>query len=234
MIKIHMKCSLECSSQPFYFIVSGMFGTSENEPNPWVVSRFEDFRSFCCPECDFKHKKKRPFIAHTSNHPRSEVLEDSLDVQNGSSSGNTKTKQESDEDFNPWIVASLDAFKFYCCPECDKRCVTKAFFIGHAVTHSRSSGFFESLDVIVPRIVNVRSLPDQESNIEISVENVTSVTVEQPIVQSVTNDQNRPENVTSVTSAVTETSQDSDDDISIIEVVTKKKDVTHTIKQTVT
>ena len=35
-------------------------------------------------------------------------------------------------EFNPWKVLSLEAFHYYCCPECEDRYKTKDQFIDHA------------------------------------------------------------------------------------------------------
>ena len=46
---------------------------------------------------------------------------------------------EFEDKFNPWDVNNLDDFRFYYCPECDFRNVTKNDFIKHAVTsHPKS------------------------------------------------------------------------------------------------
>ena len=48
-------------------------------------------------------------------------------------------------EFNPWNVTGLDDFLFYCCPECDKRTVTKSDFIEHALNnHPRFQTFIDS------------------------------------------------------------------------------------------
>ena len=37
---------------------------------PWDVNSLDDFRLYCCPECDWKHVQKEPFIDHAVNeHP---------------------------------------------------------------------------------------------------------------------------------------------------------------------
>ena len=34
---------------------------------------------------------------------------------------------------NPWEVENIEAFHFYCCPECEMKCNTKDQFIDHAM-----------------------------------------------------------------------------------------------------
>ena len=54
---------------------------------------------------------------------------------------------EFEDKFNPWTVASLDDFLFYCCPECDYKSITKSVFIKHAVNnHPRSQDVIDSLN----------------------------------------------------------------------------------------
>ena len=36
--------------------------------NPWAVESYDDFRYYCCPECDFKKEGKKEFIDHVSEH----------------------------------------------------------------------------------------------------------------------------------------------------------------------
>ena len=33
---------------------------------------------------------------------------------------------------NPWEVETLDAYLYYCCPECEHKCKTKPLFVDHA------------------------------------------------------------------------------------------------------
>ena len=52
-----------------------------------------------------------------------------------------------DFEFNPWNVTSLDNFRFYCCPECDTKNVTKTEFIKHAVIqHPKSQNVIDTLE----------------------------------------------------------------------------------------
>ena len=182
-------------------MISGMFGQADNEPNRWVVTSFEDFKVFSCPECDFKDKNKMMFIMHAyNNHPKSEVSLNNLDLQNASSNSNPNIKQETDEIPNPWIVSSLEDFKCFSCPDCDLRCVTKAIFIKHAVTHPKSSQLLESL------VVGLLDTPRAEVSLK-----------SKGAKQSATSS--------------TQTHQDStDDDIAIISVVPKNS-VTPTTQQ---
>ena len=54
---------------------------------------------------------------------------------------------EFEDKFNPWDVNNLDDFRFYYCPECDFRNVTKNDFIKHAVTsHPKSHDVIDKLE----------------------------------------------------------------------------------------
>ncbi len=33
---------------------------------------------------------------------------------------------------NPWACENVDEFQFYCCPQCDHKCKSKALFLNHA------------------------------------------------------------------------------------------------------
>ena len=58
---------------------------------------------------------------------------------------NFEFEDKLEEKFNPWNVTGLDDFLFYCCPECDRRTVSKSDFIQHAVNnHPRSESFLYS------------------------------------------------------------------------------------------
>ena len=44
---------------------------------------------------------------------------------------------------NPWIVENIEAFNFYCCPECDFQSKDRDYFKRHAVeSHKKSKVFF--------------------------------------------------------------------------------------------
>ena len=46
------------------------------------------------------------------------------------------------EEFSPWNVVSFDEFLFYCCPECDRKHVSKEQFSEHALNcHPESKRF---------------------------------------------------------------------------------------------
>ena len=46
-------------------------------------------------------------------------------------------------DQNPWIVENIDAFSFYCCPECDFKSKNQDYFKRHAMeSHNKSKAFF--------------------------------------------------------------------------------------------
>ena len=44
---------------------------------------------------------------------------------------------------NPWVVENIEAFSFYCCPECDFKSKDKEYFKRHAMeSHNKSKIFF--------------------------------------------------------------------------------------------
>ena len=46
-------------------------------------------------------------------------------------------------DHNPWVVESIEAFSFYCCPECDFKSKKEDRFKRHAIeSHNKSKVFF--------------------------------------------------------------------------------------------
>jgi hypothetical protein len=49
---------------------------------------------------------------------------------------------------NPWLVESIEAFNFYCCPECNFRSNEANFFQVHALqNHDLSQALFNNLDL---------------------------------------------------------------------------------------
>ena len=46
-------------------------------------------------------------------------------------------------DQNPWVVENIEAFNFYCCPECDFQSKVGDYFKRHAIeSHKKSKVFF--------------------------------------------------------------------------------------------
>ena len=46
-------------------------------------------------------------------------------------------------DKNPWEVKNIEAFSFYCCPECDFKSKVRDYFKRHAMeSHNKSKIFF--------------------------------------------------------------------------------------------
>ena len=44
---------------------------------------------------------------------------------------------------NPWVVENIEAFSFYCCPECDFKSKDEDYFKRHAMeSHNKSKIFF--------------------------------------------------------------------------------------------
>ena len=119
-------------------------GCDEVNHNPWSVKSIEDFRFYCCPECEKKEVKKSDFLRHAlNNHPKSQELFDTLEV-----GGCTDTKMETKDEMNPWSVRSIEDFRCYSCPECESKTETKMKFLRHAMMgHPNSQELFESLEV---------------------------------------------------------------------------------------
>ena len=45
-------------------------------------------------------------------------------------------------DQNPWVVENIEAFSFYCCPECDFKSKDEDYFKRHAMeSHNKSKIF---------------------------------------------------------------------------------------------
>ena len=52
------------------------------------------------------------------------------------------------EEINPWHVSQLEAFLYYCCPECDEKNQSKETFLEHALQkHIKSKGLLEKFIV---------------------------------------------------------------------------------------
>ena len=79
---------------------------------------------------------------------------------------------EFEEKHNPWDVSSLEKFRFYNCPECDTKNVSKTEFITHAVkNHVRSQD-------VIDRLEGKKSLKKDDVTHEICEKNtVTSSSV---------------------------------------------------------
>ena len=116
----------------------------EVKHNPWRVKSIEDFRFYCCPECEKKEVKKSDFLRHAlNNHPKSQELFDTLEV-----GGSFHTKMETKDEMNPWSVRSIEDFRCYSCPECESKTETKMKFLRHImIGHPNSQELFESLEV---------------------------------------------------------------------------------------
>ena len=69
-------------------------------------------------------------------------------------------------DFNPWHVESIEAFNFYCCPECVYRVQEEFAFQAHALqNHLQSKTLFHEVPT---KFENCVSSP--EPDIEVKVE----------------------------------------------------------------
>jgi len=77
---------------------------------------------------------------------------------------------------NPWNVLSLEAFRFYNCPECDDKYPTREQFVGHAmISHQNARDTLPAIlnDVSVQSILVVEpevSVDDVESSIVLGLE----------------------------------------------------------------
>ena len=62
---------------------------------------------------------------------------------------------------NPWTVATLEEFLYFCCPECDERNQSRELFIEHALNHHQKAQ--ECLiKFIVKAELNLDTKPDTE------------------------------------------------------------------------
>ena len=76
----------------------------------------------------------------------------------------------SDIEFNPWNVLSLEAFHFYCCPECESKYGTKGLFVEHATsTHPKARETIMTILDSNVTISSVQPIPVLEQD-EIKVE----------------------------------------------------------------
>ena len=65
---------------------------------PWDVNSLDDFRLYCCPECDWKHVHKEPFVNHAvTEHPHAKDKVILL----------TKVKLENDEELKPELPVEV-------------------------------------------------------------------------------------------------------------------------------
>ena len=63
------------------------------------------------------------------------------------------------EDQNPWLVENIEAFNFYCCPECDFQSKDRDYFKRHAMeSHKKSKVFF------------LMSKPEKNTNMEVETD----------------------------------------------------------------
>ena len=55
---------------------------------------------------------------------------------------------------NPWRVPNVEAFLYYCCPECDERNQSRELFIKHAIDcHPSSKDCFYNVKLEVDEVV---------------------------------------------------------------------------------
>ena len=78
---------------------------------------------------------------------------------------------EFEDKYNPWTdgVSSLEHFRYYCCPQCDDRVLSKSDFIKHALdTHPKSKALIDTLDIDKSSASNnqeTRKRPNEEEPI---------------------------------------------------------------------
>ena len=75
VVKMHFMYNYE------YIFYAGMDDCMDFEEkfNPWSVSSLEDFRFYCCPECDCKNVNRDSFVKHVViAHPHSKIFIDTL------------------------------------------------------------------------------------------------------------------------------------------------------------
>ena len=59
---------------------------------------------------------------------------------------------------NPWLVESIEAFNFFCCPECVYRCQDEFTFQVHALqNHPQSQSLFHGMGQKPPDIISVNT-----------------------------------------------------------------------------
>ena len=91
---------------------------------------------------------------------------------------------------NPWIVENIEAFNFYCCPECDFQSKNGDYFKRHAMeSHKKSKVFFLRLKSKIYK--NSETTVKEESISE--SESIETVVLSEHIVQKLIN---RPDYIT--------------------------------------
>ena len=87
---------------------------------------------------------------------------------------------------NPWSVADLDAFQYYCCPECDEREPSKEIFLHHALNnHPKSKEYFDNVPIKKEVIENDTSICDEPI---LNYEIVKCEIQEEEFTESISND----------------------------------------------
>ena len=73
--------------------------------------------------------------------------------------------------FNPWLVDTIEAFSFYCCPECTFRTNEVPFFQVHALqNHALSKSFFNNFNLEEDTYFNNDNLEALEPKVDIKLE----------------------------------------------------------------
>ena len=80
---------------------------------------------------------------------------------------------------NPWSVESIEAFNFYCCPECNFRSNEANFFQVHALqNHDLSQALFNNLDLDIKVDIKLEQ-SETEPEIQLGINDEKNGTEEQ-------------------------------------------------------
>ena len=97
-------------------------------------------------------------------------------------------------DPNPWGRNNLEAFLYYCCPECDEKCQEKGDFLHHAIqNHPNARDIYCEIDikdelvehhVDVPEYVVEYETVHQQSPVKSPVKSPMKSPVKSPTVKT--------------------------------------------------
>ena len=84
---------------------------------------------------------------------------------------------------NPWIVENIEAFHFYCCPECGQKYQESEEFQKHAVNqHPKAKVLFAKTDI---KSEHTEEDYEKESQTELEVSTYVLITVRSPSMTAV-------------------------------------------------
>ena len=79
---------------------------------------------------------------------------------------------------NPWNVLSLEAFHFYCCPECESKHETKDQFVEHATsTHPKARETIMSILDSNVTISSVQPISEQFEQEQVRINESSNVNI---------------------------------------------------------